>query len=278
MQWQQHKMQHNQWMRLTGLGIAFLSLILALTLPLNARDQAGVGRQAAPPGIVLIAQGNGNSHSLSISGDGSLVAFASDASDLIPQDTNGHTDIFVYNRLTGQINRASLTTEGTAANGPSYTPHISSDGRYVVFASDATNLVLGDTNNHRDIFIRDLAAGTTERVSISTSRGQANGHSFNPYISRDGRYVVFESDATNLVSGDTNQSRDIFLHDRQTGVTSLVSVSSQGVQGDRNSSMASISDDGRYVAFESLSTNLLPNDRNLVSDVFLRDRDRKSVV
>jgi len=166
----------------------------------------------------------------------------------------------------------SLSSAATQGDGDSRFPGLASDSPVVVFSSDATDLVSGDTNGKRDIFVRDLVAGTTKRVSVSSSGAQANGNSYDPVISANGRYVAFESEATNLVAGDTNGLSDIFVYDRQTETTTRVSVSSSGTQGNGTSAMADISGDGRYVAFASGASNLVAGDTNIAFDVFVRDR------
>jgi hypothetical protein len=143
----------------------------------------------------------------------------------------------------------------------------------VAFASYAGNLVSGDTNNVRDIFVRDRQSGTTERVSVDSGGVQGNDYSSICSISTDGRYVAFDSDSSNLVSGDTNHGTDIFVHDRQSGTTERVNLDSGGTQGNGyHSDGASISADGRYVAFESDASNLVNGDSNGVYDSFVRDR------
>ncbi len=129
------------------------------------------------------------------------------------------------------IQRVSVDSTGGQGNGRSFLPSISADGRYVAFYSEADNLVEGDTNGAGDIFVRDLQLGTTTRVNIGPAGGQANGFSAEPSISADGRYVAFSSIASNLVSGDTNGSSDVFVRDLQLGTTTRVSVDSAGVQG-----------------------------------------------
>jgi len=146
------------------------------------------------------------------------------------------------------VELVSVATGGTQANDYSYYPSISSDGRYVAFQSGADDLVPGDTNGVADIFVRDRQAGTTERVSVATDGTQGNGESNVPWISVDGRYVVFPSDASNLVLGDTSHRRDVFVHDRQTGITSRVSVSGTGTQANGASGYPSIRADGREAA------------------------------
>lgn len=150
---------------------------------------------------------------------------------------------------------------------------LSADGRYVAFATRANNLVEGDTNATSDIFVHDRETGQTSRVSVDSQGNQSNGSSKAPSISADGRYVTFESHASNLVEGDANGNEsDIFVHDRETGRTSLVSIDSQGLQGNSDSIQASISADGRYVAFTSDANNLVPGDTNRNVDVFVHDR------
>ncbi len=217
-------------------------------------------------------QGNHNSLNPSISADGRYVAFESHASNLVPDDTNSDWDVFVHDTITGQTTRISVDSNGNQANGDSYAPSLSSDGRYVTFFSSAPDLVAGDTNGALDVFVRDRQNGTTERVSVDSSGAQGDGDSNYASISGDGRYVAFESWATNLVPADTDGTLDVFVRDRQNGTTERVSVDSSGAQGDGGSNRTSISGDGRYVAFESSATNLVPADTNGALDVFVRDR------
>ncbi|MGD9519826.1 MAG: TolB family protein, partial [Armatimonadota bacterium] len=217
---------------------------------------------------------NGPSGWPSISAEGRYVAFIGFgwADNLVPGDTNDTNDIFVHDRLTGQTTRVSVATGGGQANDWSEGPSISADGRYVAFHSSADNLVPGDTNGHEDIFVHDRLTGETTRVSVATGGGQANQGSWEPSISADGRYVAFHNLASNLVPGDTNGSEDVFVHDRVTGQTTRVSVSTGGGQANGESGKPSISADGRYVAFESLASNLVPGDTNGVEDIFVHDR------
>jgi len=213
----------------------------------------------------------------SISADGRYVAFASQSNNLVSGDTNGAEDIFVYTMQTGTTTRVSVALNGAQANGGSSNPSISADGRYIAFHSGATNLVSGDTNGKYDVFVRDTQMNTTTRVSLATNGVQADGFSSSPTISADGRYVAFQSDATNLISGDTNGKYDVFVRDMQTNTTIRVSLSSDGMQGNDDSRSAgfdpapSISSDGRYVAFESSATNLVSGDTNGDFDIFVRD-------
>jgi Tol biopolymer transport system component len=207
-----------------------------------------------------------------ISWDGRNVVFQSAASNLVADDTNIVIDIFVHDRVTGETSRVSVSSGGTESNDGSYNPAISGNGRYAAFDSVATNLVANDTNGQSDIFVRDLWTGATTRVSVSSGGTPGNGWSYNPDMSYDGRFVVFHSEATNLVANDNGGQYDIFVHDQKTGETSLVSVSSGGTQGDTSSFNPAISADGRYVAFHSAATNLVADDANGNWDVFLHDR------
>ena len=226
-----------------------------------------------------------SSFSPSISADGRYVAFDSDA-DLAAGDTNGKVDIFVHDRDAdgngtydepGPVGvstvRVSVATGGVEVDDPSYSPSISADGRYVAFESISPDLVIGDNNVSTDIFVHDRQTVTTTRVSVASGGVEGNDNSNAPSISADGSSVTFQSDADNLVVGDTNVKSDIFVHHWQTVTTTRVSVDSLGVQGNGDSNAPSISADGRYVAFESLSTNLVAGDGNGFSDVFVHDRD-----
>jgi Tol biopolymer transport system component len=217
------------------------------------------------------AQGDGGSYRPAISAYGRYIAFSSEARDLVPGDTNNTADAFLHDRSTGRTERVSISSAGTQGNDLADQTAISADGRYVAFWSSSDNLVSNDTNNAPDIFVRDRAMGLTGRVSISSEGQQANGFSYNPSISGDGRYIVFYSYATNLISDDTNGSADVFVHDRETGQTARVSVSSAGGQGNGNSVMPTISADGHTIAFWSLADNLVTGDTNGEWDVFRHD-------
>ena len=245
--------------------------------PQNCEDVFVHDRQTGQTTRVSVAsdgsQGNDSSLGSSISTDGRYVAFESEASNLVSVDTNETGDVFVHDRHTGQTTRVSVASDGTQGNSDSGSPSISADGRYVAFTSDASNLVSGDMNGVYDVFVHDRQSGQTTRLSLASDGTQGNVESMWPSISADGRYVAFASAASNLVSGDTNESYDIFVHDRQTGQTTRVSLASDGTQGDYDSSLPpSISADGRYVAFASLASNLVSGDTNGVYDVFVHDR------
>src|SRR5438132_1692287 len=174
--------------------------------------------------------------------------------------------------------RVSVASGGTTeGNDTSLGSALSADGRFVAFDSAATDLVAGDTNGVSDVFVHDRQTGTTERVSVASDGTQGNNASSYPALSADGRFVAFDSDATNLVAGDTNGATDVFVHDRQTGATERVSVTSGGgTQGNGNSggffAFPALSADGRFVAFQSDATNLVTGDTNGATDVFVQDR------
>jgi Ca2+-binding RTX toxin-like protein len=216
-------------------------------------------------------QGNSGSGAASISADGRFVTFSSVATNLVPGDTNNKQDIFVRDTLANTTTRVSVDSAGNQANNTSFRSSISANGRFVVFSSEASNLVPGETNNSTDIFVRDTLANTTTRVSISSTGDGANDGSYRPSISADGRFVTFDSDASNLVPGDTNNSTDIFVRDLSTNAITLVSVGSSGERGNDNSFNSSISANGRFVAFHSKATNLVPGDTNNSRDIFVRD-------
>lgn len=218
------------------------------------------------------SQADGDSEEPSISSDGRIVAFISDATNLVPGDTNGVPDVFVHDLDTGITERVSVPSVGPQADDEAFTLSLSSDGRFVAFGSFATNLIAGDTNGVLDVFIRDRTIGTTARVSIASDGTQANDESFYPAVSSDGRFVAFRSDATNLVANDTNNTSDIFVRDRLAGTTERISVASGGTQANGNSISPAISSDGRFVAFSSEASNLVAGDTNNKADIFVHDR------
>jgi predicted RNA-binding protein with TRAM domain len=217
------------------------------------------------------AQGFGYSDSPVLSGDGRFVAFRSSADSLVPGDTNGYSDIFVHDAQTGLTARVSVDSTGHESNDASHAPSISADGQVVAFFSGAGNLVHGDTNGCFDVFVHNMQTGQTARASVNSAGAQANDYSYRASISADGRFVAFYSFASNLVSGDTNDCNDVFVHDMQSGLTTRVSVDSSGGQSDDSSDSPSISADGRFVAFRSHADNLVPGDTNGAADVFVHD-------
>jgi Tol biopolymer transport system component len=217
-------------------------------------------------------QADGYSGSPAISADGRYVAFDSDATSFVASDSLGMTDVFVHDMASGTTIRTSVASNGAEANGNSYAPSITSDGRYVALYSDASNLVAGDTNGQDDVFLRDLVSDTTTRVSTTPNGGEANGFSGSPSISADGHFVAFDSAASNLATTDTNARDDVFVRDMVHGTVTCASADSAGVQGNGYSFSPSISADGRYSAFESDASDLVTGDTNGVEDVFVNDR------
>lgn len=242
---------------------------------------------------------NDTDPSATISGDGRFVVFTTDAPNLFPGDVNNSQDVFLRDRDTdengifdepGAVSTTLISfnaSNTTTGNGASLYPRISRTGRFVVFRSGSTNLVAGDSNGYVDIFVRDVVAGTTARVNVDSAGQQALGGSSGiqfQAISDDGRHVAFDSLATNLVPGDTNQKRDVFVHDRDVSGNGIfdepgdirtvrVSVGAGGQQADDESQVPWMTPDGRFVAFSSSATNLVANDKNRATDTFLHDRD-----
>jgi len=234
-----------------------------------------------------------------ISANGRHVAWWSDSTNLVANDTNGHTDAFVRDRDTdgdgiydeaGAVSttRVSVAANGTQGNNDSKRPVVSRDGRFVAFESYATNLVgtasglpvvgqFNDSNGANDVFLYELASGTTTLVSTTPSRTAGNGDSDRPSISGDGRWVAFNSTASNLVSGDTNAKYDVFVRDMSTGETKRESVDVNGVQANNGSLSPAISADGRWVSFDSNASNLIASPDGAVHDVYLKDRHTGAV-
>jgi Tol biopolymer transport system component len=206
-----------------------------------------------------------------ISANGRYVAFTSQAMNLVPRGRTRHfkPDVFVRDRKLGTTRRVSVSSRGRAGNDDSFQPAISADGRYVAFTSYASNLVPRDPK-WGDVFVRDRKRHTTRRVSVSSTGQHGNNESYQPAISADGRYVAFGSLASNLVSGDTKETEDVFVRDRRLDTTRRVSVSSTGRPGNGLSFLPAISADGRYVAFYSEATNLVTGDANSAADAFVR--------
>src|SRR5438093_1696603 len=261
----------------TPTAVAFLAaiLVLALLAP-QATHAAGTTERVSVDSDEV--QATGRSLYPEISDDGRYVVFASDASNLVRRDRNSVWDVFLRDRQLGTTERISVSSSGAEANGDSAgSPAISADGRFVVFASVATNLANDSTPFAQDIFVRDRSAGTTELVSLNSAGVQANNSSSLPQISDDGRYVVFVTSATNMVASDTNFNRDVYLRDRVAGTTELISRNAAGTPGTHESLAPAMSSDGRFVAFESYSTNLVPGDWNGIGDVFVRDRQMDTI-
>jgi Tol biopolymer transport system component len=219
-----------------------------------SRNSAGDGARA-------------ESASATLSDDGNVVAFHSYSDDLVAGDDNESEDVFTRFRASGVTLLVSATPTGGPANGDSLRPFVSGNGDFVAFRSQASDLVADDTNGHWDIFVRDLAAGVTERVSVASDGSEADHSSFEPSLSDDGRFVAFRSMAGNLVAGDGNGRADVFVHDRDTGTTALVSTGASG-PADGHSARPAISGNGEWIVFESDATNLMAGDTNGARDIF----------
>jgi Tol biopolymer transport system component len=209
---------------------------------------------------------DGDNRNPTLSNDGRFIAFES-FSDLLADDSNNDADILHKDRQSGLLQLVSATPAGTSGNGTSLEPALSADGSLVAFRSSASDLVTGDSNDRLDIFVRDLTSGTTELVSVASDGSQADQNSFEPDLSGDGRYVVFRSNASNLVLDDLNQRTDIFVHDRDRGLTQRVGQPPGG-ESNGNSTNPSISEDGRWIVFESDASNLVTGDSNRARDIF----------
>ncbi|MFI0486162.1 TolB family protein [Actinomadura sp. 9N215] len=205
------------------------------------------------------AEGNGRSLDPSISADGRYVAFTSEASNLVAGDANGTFDVFLKDRRTGVTTNLHVDSEEDQGNSAAFSPSVSPDGRYVAFSSSSVNLAPGADNGFFNAFLRDVAAGTTEVVSLSTAGEPAWGSSSEPSVSADGRYVAFTSEAANLVPGDTNETYDVFVRDRTANATTRVSLTVSGGQFTLGSGAPSISADGRHVAFGAGSEEGITN-------------------
>ena len=208
----------------------------------------------------------------SISGNGRFVAFTSSATNLVEGDTNDRSDVFVHDRKTGTTTRVSLGVDGEQGNGDSYEARISANGRMISFESRASNLVPGDGNGVRDIFVHDRKKGTTTRLSVSPSGGDVSDPCYFPRISANGRAVAFYSESPDLVEGDTNDVQDVFVRDIRKGRTTRVTVASDGTEANDFSDDPSISGNGRFVAFTSAATNLAPGGEPETPDIFVHDR------
>jgi hypothetical protein len=223
-------------------------------------------------------QANGASSEPHISGTGAYVVYTSAATNLIAGDTNGFDDIFLSNRQATSTIRASVGPSGAQPNNLSLNPHLDRNGRFIVFASRATNLVTADLNGFSDIFMYDRTAATTVRVSVGPTSTEPNQSSVSPFIVGAAGYIVYRSFASNLVTGDTNGTWDLFRVQRTTLATARVNVSTAGTQGDASSASAFADDSGRYVAFTTAATTMIAGDTNGVADCFLRDMTANTTV
>ncbi len=251
----------------------------AAAVAISAVPAAAASAQGAA-GDRTVRADSGASSSPAVSASGRYVAFTSAANDLVAGDTNRASDVFVRDRGTGRTERVSVRTDGGQArhtSAGSGQPAISSDGRFVAFASAASDLVAGDTNGALDVFVRDRVAGKTVRVSVASDGAQVHGDSLQPAISADGRVVAFLSTARTLVARDTNRAPDAFVRDLTKHTTERVSVSGSEAQVREPVRLGAdfrpaLSGDGAVVAFASPSSELVAGDRNRADDVFVRDR------
>lgn len=240
---------------------------------------SGLVRASAP---AEGGEADGASTEPDLTEDGQLVAFTSSATNLVAGDTNGHADVFVRDLETGAVTLVSATPGGSPGDGDSSAPAISPDGRFVSFFSTAGDLVAGDDDARGDVFLRDLQTGETELISVARGGGGqdaalAGGRAQVSDLSRNGRFVAFESDATNLVRRDRNRRTDIFVRDRTAGGTRRVSLSTTNEEADGASFLPSITPDGRFVAFASRADDLVPeNARGL--DFFVHELSRNTTV
>lgn len=254
------------WLVVVGIGMGVLAGRSTISLPrsdglVELASQSSTGMP-----------GNGVSVNPAVSADGNYVAFDSQANNLIPNDFNSTTDVFVRDRMTGITTCVSVSSNGTLANGYSYAPSISADGRLIAFSSQASSLVAGDTNNDWDVFVHDRLTGQTNRVSLASDGAEGNNSSVSATIAAEGHFLTFESDASNLVPGDSNQRRDVFVRALDGAATSRVSVATDGSQGNGYSGRPAISADGTKVAFESDADNLSNDpDINHFRDIFVHD-------
>jgi len=214
--------------------------------------------------------GNGDSSGPSLSNDGRYVIFSSRASNLAGEaDVGNFQDVFLHDRQEGDTRFASLSYQGKQINGDSVDGIITSDGRYIVFVSNGTNVKPGETNEWYDVYRRSLTSGEVDRISVGMNGEASNEESRAPAVSYDGRYIAFQSMASNLVPNDENGRLDIFLYDANTQVMTRVSQNSEGEGGDGNSRRPQISPTGEFVVFQSGAANLVAGDTNNVDDIFL---------
>jgi len=238
-----------------------------------------VARAGQPP--------NGSARGVRISADGTVVVFASSATNLTDgPDANGAgDDVYSMDVKSKRIRRISLDSAGRqAAVGASFAPSVSADGRYVSFSSTAAldgPVPVNERGRPQvNVYVRDVVLGVTRRISLTRERGPLNGPSYDSAISGDGRYVAFVSDAADLVRGDDNRAPDVFLYDRITGAIELISRGESGRSANGGSSHPAISHDGAVIAFQSDASDLTcsrrcsveQRDINLVSDIFVYDR------
>ncbi len=258
--------------------VFFLSAAITLSGTFGSRAATNFSVEAVSvraPGLPPLVTGSGDSLGPVLSADGRFVVFVSSAPNLVTNDTaasvtGGWLDLFVRDLNSGKTTLVSINSFRSAGGqGDSVGPDISADGRFVAFESSADDLVVGDTNQLSDVFVRDMTAVTTSLLSQGRDGAAGNGASHIFFLTPNGRFVLFESDASNLVENDTNGIPDVFVRDLQSGTTTLVSVNAQGGNG-AGSAAAGITPDGRFVVFASSATNLIPQTTGL-DEVYVRD-------
>ena len=219
-------------------------------------------------------RGNRDSWLSSISGDGRYVSFSSEADNLAPLGTlyQDQENVYRHDLQTGETLYVSKNLNGQLSDASARNVDISADGHFVAFSSGSFDMVPGDTNGLRDVFVRDVVSETTRRVSIASNGAQAAGWSNALALSDDGNNVAFVSAAENLVQGDTNQKQDVFVHDIASGETTRVSIGSDGRQANDDIENGDISGNGRFITFSTSASNLVIGDTNGDEDVFLHDR------
>lgn len=216
--------------------------------------------------------GANHSGSSVVSADGRYVAFTSLAPNLVANDANGFvSDVFLYDFVTDELKMISMGYDGSATNGNAQGLAISADGRFVAYGSSASNVVINDTNNVEDIFVYERETEQTIRASVSSTGRHVYANAYLPFISSDGRYVLFTTYADNLIDDDTNAEADVYMRDMLLGKTYRVSLSFSGEEGNGASFDPVMSTNLRFVGFVSSATNMILNDTNGVGDVFLLD-------
>jgi hypothetical protein len=219
------------------------------------------------------ASANGGGAQPTITPDGRYVLFRSNASDLVSSGGSGYQEIYRRDLVNQTTILVSTGMTGFGATGHCQNASMTPDGRYVIFDTNASDLVSGDNNGALDVFVRDTVAEQTYLVSVNAAgTGSGDGASQNASITPDGRYVVFESTANDLVPGVTGSNSNVYVRDLVSGKTYLVSANPSGAGGNGGSQHGAISNDGRYVAFDSDASDLAPGDTNNATDVFVRDR------
>lgn len=266
-----------------GAALLTLATLFAILIPFLLPATPAKAQAAFVGRLYLISKntggaiGNDQSYQPDVSSDGRYVTFASDATNLVSNDSNGWADIFVYDRQENTFEIVSLQSDGDASNNNSYEPAISGDGRWVVFCSFANNLVGGDDNNRPDTFLYDRENNQIRRLSDAPNGDDGNGNSCGEStINSNGQIVVFISDATNLVISDTNNVRDVFIYNRNDDTVKRITAEN-GQQGAASSDAPSISDDGRYIAFQSDAANFVNGDDNNQKDIFVYDRSENDM-